>query len=245
MVTFMALSLLLVSASFAFGAGPQKSTSQNSAATTTSKTTTTVKANTSGPFLIGNFESGSLKTPQEWWVFDIKKAEPVANTNYTVGSDDVVAEVGSYSLVFAGKANNWYGGGAGTYIAKEKQDLSAYDTLTIDIYGNGPGSGTLKIELLDDDNNNWQAEQDASNSYAPLYDDKLVYDISVDWSGWKRLEIPLDDFVDANDGVGDDIWNPQQANGSGGLLQLQFICIGSKKDGDIKFNVDNIYLSIY
>ncbi|OGC25286.1 hypothetical protein A2291_03720 [candidate division WOR-1 bacterium RIFOXYB2_FULL_42_35] len=245
MIVFVVLSLLLGSASFGFGGrSSEKQSSSTSTTQDTKKTIPTAKITAGGSYLISNFEFGSLKSPQEWWVFDIKKAEPIANTDYSAGDRKVAAEVGNYSLAFNGTATNWYAGGCGTYIAKENQDLSIYDTFKIDVYGNGLGSGTLKIELLDDDNNNWQAEQDSNNSYAPVYDDKLVYDISVDWSGWKRLEIPLADFVDANDGVGDDIWNPQQTNGSGGLLELQFICLGSKADGAIKFNVDNIYLSV-
>jgi hypothetical protein len=66
----------------------------------------------------------------------------------------------------------------------------------------------------------------------------------VDWTGWKRLIIPLDDFVDDNPRVGDDVWNPQQNGGSGGMLQIQFICLASKSDGRVNFNVDNIALTV-
>ena len=160
------------------------------------------------------------------------------------GGFAIAGEVENYSLLFQGNAVNWYAGGAGTYLAKEGQDLGSYDVFEIDVFANGPGSGTLKIELLDDDNRNWQAEQDPSKNYIPIYDDKYVYDIKADWVGWKRMRIPLDDFVDDNPNVGDDVWNPQQGGGSGGLLQLQIICLGSTDNSQINLNLDNIYLSV-
>ncbi|MEE8638303.1 MAG: hypothetical protein V3T21_04565, partial [Candidatus Margulisiibacteriota bacterium] len=184
-----------------------------------------------GVYVIDDFESGSIRSPREWWTFDIQTAKTVSNQALTAGDKEVAAEVGNYSLQLKGDAANWYVGGCGTYIAKEKQDLSGYNSIQLDIYGNGPGSGTLKIELFDDDNRNWQVEQDSAKAYAPIYDDKLVYDIRVDWKGWRRELIPFDDFVDDNPRVGDDVWNPQQEGGSGGFLQIQFICIAAKSDG--------------
>ena len=143
-----------------------------------------------------------------------------------------------------GNATRWYAGGCGTYFAAESQNLAKYGYFQIDIYGNGPGSGTLKIELFDDDNGNWQIEQDPAKGYLPLYDDKYVYDINVDWVGWKKISIPLEDFVDDNPGVGDDVWNPEQSGASGGLLQLQFICLAGKSEGGIHLNLDNVALSV-
>jgi hypothetical protein len=58
------------------------------------------------------------------------------------------------------------------------------------------------------------------------------------------LSIPLSDFVDDNPAVGDDIWNPQQTNGSGGLLQVQFVCLGSSEKGKVNFNLDNVALAL-
>lgn len=195
-----------------------------------------------GMFLIDDFESGSLKYPREWWVFDIKKGEIASNKDLNLGDAAVANEIGNYSLVLAGEATNWYAGGCGSYLAKEGQDLSKYSALQLDVYGNGPGSGTLKIELFDDDNRNWQAEQDPAKNYAPIYDDKFISEVRVDWNGWKRVAIPFADFVDDNPKVGDDVWNPQQIGGSGGLLQVQFICIASSDRGRVNYNVDNVAL---
>jgi hypothetical protein len=195
-------------------------------------------------FLIDDFESGNIKGPREWWTFELAKVEAVANKELTAGDSKIAGLVGNYSLLLSGTAKNWYGGGCGTYIAKEGVDLSKYAYFQADIYGNGAGSGSLKVELVDDDNNNWQAEQDPAKNYALTKDDKYTYEIKVDWTGWKRVNIPLADFTDENPMVGDDIWNPQQRSGSGGLLQLQFICLGASDKGKINFNVDNVALTI-
>jgi hypothetical protein len=57
------------------------------------------------------------------------------------------------------------------------------------------------------------------------------------------VAIPLADFTDDNPMVGDDIWNPGQINGSGGLLQMQIICLASSDKGRVDFNLDNIQLT--
>ncbi|MBU0672773.1 MAG: hypothetical protein KJ732_07095 [Candidatus Margulisbacteria bacterium] len=195
-------------------------------------------------YVITDFESGNLKSPVEWWTFDLKGLKVVANDSLTEGDQAVVSGVGKYSLQMKGEATNWYAGGAGAYIAKEGQDLSKFNSLKLDIYGNGEGSGTLKIELFDDDNNNWQVEQDPAKNYAATSDDKLVYDINVDWSGWQRVVVPLADFVDDNPGVGDDVWNPVVKDDSGGLLQIQLIGLAAAEKGTVNYNVDNISLSV-
>ncbi|MFA6431872.1 MAG: hypothetical protein WCV91_05815 [Candidatus Margulisiibacteriota bacterium] len=195
-------------------------------------------------FLVDDFESGSIKSPREWWTFDISKADAVSNKDYKGGDETVSSQVGNYSMLFQGNAKNWYVGGAGTYLAKENQDLSVYSGLSMDIFGNGPGSGTLKIELADDDNNNWQVEQDPSKGYAFTADDKFVYEQRVDWNGWKRVYLPFADFTDDNPLVGDDVWNPQQVAGSGGLLQVQYVCIAPKADAKVNFNLDNIMFTM-
>ncbi|HVN67282.1 MAG TPA: carbohydrate binding domain-containing protein [Candidatus Sulfotelmatobacter sp.] len=191
-------------------------------------------------FMVDDFESGSLKSPRDWWTFDIKKAEIADNKALTGGE---TLNVGKYSLLLSGPAKNWYAGGCGIYIAKENQDLSKYSTFSVDVFGRGPGSGTVKVELYDDDNGNWQIEQDPAKAYAPIYDDKWVYEIKVDWDGWKRVSVPIADFVDDNPGVGDDVWNPQQTNGSGGLLQVQFVCLASTDKGEVNVNLDNVMLT--
>lgn len=195
-------------------------------------------------FLIDDFESGNIKSPREWWTFDIEKAQAASNKDFTGGEEKAATAVGHYSLLLNGPAKNWYVGGLGTYLAKEGQDLSKYVSFQMDVYGNGPGSGTIKIELADDDNNNWQVEQDPAKNYALINDDKFIYEVKVDWTGWKRVSIPFSDFIDDNPGVGDDTWNPQQTNGSGGLLQVQFVCLTTTDRGKVNVNLDNIALTV-
>jgi len=197
---------------------------------------------TGDTLLVDDFERGNLTEP-DWWKFDKVSFTVVGNSSYQTGDEISLKAIGKYSLNIKGKATNWYAGGGGIYIAKPKTDLSKYANVQIDVYGNGPGSGTLQIELYDDDNGNWQVEQDPKKNYVPLNDDKLQYQLSVNWKGWKRVVIPITDFEDINPEVGDDIWNPEQKGGSGGLLQVQIIAIGPTKSGDINYNIDNIILA--
>ncbi|MFC1571297.1 hypothetical protein ACFL31_01945 [Candidatus Margulisiibacteriota bacterium] len=177
-----------------------------------------------GTLVIDNFEDGNFSARPEWWVFG--QIEP---------------EVINDALSVSGQTQaEWYVGGLGCYIAQDNQDLSQYEDLQLDIYGYGPKSGTLKVELFDDDNGNWKVEQDEAKDYAPVYDDRFVAEINVDWQGWQQVVIPLEDFVDSNPKVGDGIWNPDQASSSGGLLQVQFICLASEKVGSVHYIIDDI-----
>ena len=160
--------------------------------------------------------------------------------NFKKGAPAVVAEIEKYSLNVTGKAVDWYAGGMGTYLAKKNNDLGKYTGVQMDIFGNGPGSGSIKIELVDDDAGNWQVEQDSKG--VPLYDDKFVYNTVVEWKGWKRVIAPFSDFTLDNPGKGDGILTVGQKDGKGGLLQMQFIFIASKKDGSLNYNLDNIAL---
>ena len=191
-------------------------------------------------FLIDNFENGDFTTNPVWWQFDHITPKVVENTGYKSGDPDVVKEIGQYSLKITGNATNWYAGGMGTYLAKEGQDLGGYNTLQLDVFGHGVGSGTIKIELVDDDKGNWKIEQDSKG--VPLYDDLFTYNLTVDWDGWKRIGIPLADFTLENPGHGNGVLILSPVNKGGGLLQIQFIFIGAKESGPLGFSLDNIKL---
>ncbi|GBR72431.1 hypothetical protein HP1_113 [Candidatus Termititenax spirochaetophilus] len=75
-----------------------------------------------------------------------------------------------------------------------------------------------------------------------MYDDQLEYEIVVDWSGWKTVEIPFSKFVDVNPGIGDDRWNPRAAKGSGGLLHIQIITLSDVPEGKLNIGIDNLSL---
>jgi hypothetical protein len=78
----------------------------------------------------------------------------------------------------------------------------------------------------------------------PTKDDLWSYELKVDWNGWKQVSLPFSDFILENPSAGDGVWNPQQTNGSGGLLQMQFICLASASDGKVNFNADNVLLTM-
>ena len=54
--------------------------------------------------------------------------------------------------------------------------------------------------------------------------------------------IPFTDFLDENKYVGDNIWNPSQIKGSGGLIQMQLLLFSDKKRGNFEAWVDSIKL---
>jgi len=190
-------------------------------------------------YSIDDFEDGECTKDPGWWVFDGIKLQCAKNSNYSKGNKIIIAGIGDNSLNLKGKADNWYIGGCGTYMGI---DASKYKYLQMDVYGHGKDSGKIKIELYDDDNGNWQVEHDITKGYKQLYDDKLTYEIDVNWTGWERVSIPLIDFVDENPDVGDDVWNPSQDGGSGGLIQLQLITVAKGKTGSVDLNIDNFRL---
>ena len=190
------------------------------------------------PALMDNFEDGNITKDPTWWTFDkvILKVDKAAKLT---GGDPVVEEEsGEYALKIGGTATNWYVGGFGAYIAK---DTAGYSAVTVDVWGSGKNSGKMKIELYDDDNGNYQIEQD--KNFQPTFDDRFVYEFDINWSGWKRIKIPFKNFKDDNPGVGNSKLDAEAANGSGGLLQIQFIIVASSQTGSVNMALDNIELT--
>lgn len=192
--------------------------------------------------LIDDFESGAIPA---WWKFDGVSVEVISTAGLNEGDYELKKEGGLYALKVTGKNKkiDWYVGGGGLYFARPGRDLTLYRNLEMNIYGYGPGQGTVKIELYDDDNYNWEIEQNSQEAFAPIYDDRFAAEVRVDWFGWKKVIIPLTDFIDTNAGVGDDLWNPGQVGQSGGLLQLQLISISSNKRSAVQYAIDNIRLT--
>lgn len=194
----------------------------------------------SSVYMIDDFEDGNYTSNPEWWKFDNITASVVDNADYQAGDPAVVKSIGKYSLNITGNAKDWYAGGMGTYLARKNNNLGGYNAVQMDVFGNGPGSGTIKIEVVDDDKGSWKVEQDSKG--VPLYDDLFVYNMMVDWRGWKRVTVPFSDFTLDNPGKGDGILTVGQENGKAGLLQIQFIFIAPKQTGSLKYNLDNISL---
>jgi len=190
-------------------------------------------------YLIDNFEDGDITSSPRWWQFGEIEVSIVPNP--VAADKDLIAEsCGMFSLNMSGSTNDYYVGGIGSDIGVDANDFSRFQ---IDVYGNQPGGAILKIELFDDDNNNYSIEQNPDNDYNPFFDDKLEAKIFIQGQGFTRTSIPFSAFVDANPGVGDDIWNPGQDNGSGGLMKIQLVAITEQQHGSLDFNIDNLLLT--
>jgi hypothetical protein len=70
-----------------------------------------------------------------------------------------------------------------------------------------------------------------------------VAEINIQGKGWTRVSIPFTAFRDVNPGVGDDQWNPDQKDGSGGLLKMQLVAITEQRQGKVDFKIDNLLLT--
>ena len=101
----------------------------------------------------------------------------------------------------------------------------------------------MRIELYDDDNNNWVVEVHPEDPSVAEFDDRFIYTHKVVWLGWKVLIIPFSYFVDDNPDRGDNIFNPVQSGTSGGLLQTQLILLATNKEviPDIRIDMFKIF----
>jgi len=97
--------------------------------------------------------------------------------------------------------------------------------------------------LFDDDNGNAILEQDPSKDWIPTKDDKWVAEIPILNKGWSRYSIPFSAFKLENRGCGDGIWNPDQKDGSGGLLKIQISLIAGEEKGKVDVALDNLILT--
>jgi len=209
----------------------------------------------SNNYLIDNFDDVNLNFNPEWFQFGKVKlsvvwADSVANQkNFWTKFREAflnffwhhrkqnLTSKFFYSLLCQGETLHWYIGGLGTYLGI---DGTQYQSIRFFLYGFGPNFGRLKIELFDDDNGNWKIELDSK--FKTFYDDRWVYEVSVDWYGWRQIEIPFSYFKDDNTGIGDDIWNPDQKHNSGGLIQIQMIVLTppGQESGKAKFMIDDM-----
>jgi len=179
--------------------------------------------------VVDNFEDGNITENPTWWQFD------KASLDVSVGPKN--DNGGQYSLSVAGTPQGWYVGGCGVAIVKP---VEKYTDIKLDIFGTGPESGLLKIELAEDDNGNNEIEQNRFDGYKLLKDDKFLAEVKVDWDGWKTVSIPFSTFKDDNPGVGNDQWDPDGKNNSGGLININFIAIGATETANVSFRLDNI-----
>jgi hypothetical protein len=186
------------------------------------------------PHLIDNFEDGNFEADPAWFVFD--KIKPVVEKGLML-TEGAKIEKGEYVLTIKGSTTSWYVGGMGSVL---NLDASGFTTVEMDVYGNGEGTGTLKIELYDDDNGNDEIEVD--KSWKPLFDDLFVAEIAIDWTGWKHVSIPISEFK--AEGRGNKKFDPNLAGGSSGLNKVQLICVASAEKGEFDISIDNIELGV-
>ena len=184
---------------------------------------------------VDDFEDGNIIEEPAWWTFGDTEQVPVDTIIFK--NSPLQKYLGKYALQVKGETKDWYIGGMGTYIGKK---ASSYTHIKLYVYGAGPKSGEINIQLYDDDNKNYKLEQDIENNYEPIFDDKFEYTINVIWKGWKVLIIPINKFKDVNKTVGDNIWNPDDEEGSGGLLHFQMIFLANSKTGPVDVAIDNI-----
>ena len=97
-------------------------------------------------YIVDDFEDGEIERTPEWWTFGILDVSLVDNNK------DEATFLGDKSLRLKGNPSEWYVGGMGTYLGI---DSTPYNAIKLLVRGNGIESVFLRIELYDDDNNNW------------------------------------------------------------------------------------------
>ncbi|NBV41313.1 hypothetical protein EBR96_00870 [bacterium] len=185
-----------------------------------------------GSYVVDDFRDGDISSSPTWWT--------MGDIIATVGPNTETSEpeyVGKISLRLQGKGRKYLVGGIGTYLAL---DGTRFNSLEMIVYGNGAKSGRIVVELYDDDNRNYVIEPEPNLPGGVAVDDKFIYEFPVDWIGWKRMSIPLFMFYDANPKVGDDVWNPSQKGGSGGLVQMQLVVSSTEPRGKVDIKIDSI-----
>jgi hypothetical protein len=188
-------------------------------------------------YLIDNFESGKA---DKWYKFGEVRLAVERNPSLEAGRSDAIAEsCGDYALKLKGRSVNWFAGGIGTDL---NVDAAPFTRLQLDAYGSGRG-GKIKIEVFDDDNRNFALEQDPARDWLATKDDKWVAEVPVLGKGFTRISIPFTAFRLENPGCGDGLWNPDQKDGSGGLLKVQLILLTEKEQGEVEVNLDNLLLT--
>ncbi|MCP4049125.1 MAG: hypothetical protein GY730_00230 [bacterium] len=186
-----------------------------------------------GIYIVDDFEDANIKKNPPWWGLGDMIISYVYNSIYN--RDDL----GKVSIKLTGRASDLYVGGFGTYFGI---DATKYNAVKMKIHGIGRTSGSLKIELYEDDNLNWQIEPHPHDPSMTMADDCYSYILDVNWKSWQTVIIPFKHFTDYNPGIGDDTWNPDLRNESGGLLQLQLLAIAASAKDNVNIIIDKIEL---
>ncbi|MCS6823965.1 MAG: hypothetical protein NZ529_06685 [Cytophagaceae bacterium] len=102
------------------------------------------------------------------------------------------------------------------YLAKERNPSKPYYLLqdqnydpkevylNLYVLGYGNGNNYIQFNLLEDDNNDQKFEGNK-------FDDFYIYDLKLDWIGWKLVSIPYSSFLKS--GKGNGVQNPKSLMG--------------------------------
>jgi hypothetical protein len=183
--------------------------------------------------VIDNFEDGNITEKPTWF--------GIGNMQAGVQETDKIEfrHLEKYAMRMQGETDIYFIGGVGAYLGI---DAASYKYLKLLIRGKGSKTGTIRIELYDDDNNNTVLERHPQVASETAYDDKFIHTLDINWAGWKVVIIPLSEFRDDNQNIGDNIFNPITKNGSGGLLQLQILAFSNEESGNFDIQIDSIKL---
>ena len=185
-------------------------------------------------YIVDTFTHGLGTEKDSWWQFDdilltVERNKPKSKQEKKI--------LGEKSLRVQGATKQWYYGGVGRYLGV---DLLPYNAIKVVLYSSKANSALVRVQLFDDDNNNWRVDLNHTQEKAVL-DDVFEYNILMDWEGWRVVTIPVVDFKDSNPTVGDNIWNPYYTGSSGGMLQMQFMFFSPKEqESTLDIRIDAI-----
>lgn len=165
----------------------------------------------------------------KWWTFgglSFERDKP----------PDDRSELGRGMLSVRGQASSTYAQGRGLFLHKE---IGSRKTLKLDVRGYGPESGRIKIELGEDDNGNWDIEKD--ERFRPLFDDRWVRVLEINWWGWREVVVPVATFHDDNPEVGNNVFDAERDLTSGGLMEFQLLFGATPGgNGNVRIDLDNV-----
>ena len=198
--------------------------------------------------LIDNFENGTILNSEiltkqqganvDWWTWSdagllsFQETTTAANINGTKG-----AKISGTDSA----GNDGYIGGFGIYTSKDVSANANLNAFSMYVANTGSKAITLKISLIDDDNNDFTAHQTPSFEYDN--DDQWVATLNIPAGTAKtKYEIPFTSFKDENS-YGDGIRNMEKANNGGaGLVQIG-VDISSEAGASVEFTIDDVTLA--
>ncbi len=183
-------------------------------------------------FVVDDFHDQTLKS---WWGFGNLLFSVVEN-----GAGQLDPTIQGRSIRFEGKTKDWVIGGCGRPLGVQASQFNAFKFV---IKGNKlKKSGVMSIELFVDNDGKWRDRDPQKREFLLKNRYKLVYNLPVNWQGWKVVTIPFKDFFPDNPQVKQRLWDYANNKGMGTIIQMQFVMTAAEKVGDIDFQIDSISL---